>query len=254
MIKEERQNLILEMIRSKKYCTVDALSRQLFVAPITIRRDLAELEAAGMLRRCYGGASIPEHQNREVPFEQRDRTNFSIKARLGKQAAALVQEGNTIFLDASSTVRHIVDYLSPEQNLTIITNSIKVQEACKEKHIRCYLTGGMLLENSYALIGNIAEKTISELYADVFFFSTQGITEDGIITDFSEAETRLRCLMMSHAKRRVYLFDSSKLGRQFLFKVCEASSIHDFITDADTERLTFIHSDAGTADKDIPFI
>ncbi len=238
MIKTERQNKILEILESKKYCTVEFLAKYLYVAPITIRRDLTSLEAEGLLIRCYGGASLPEYQNREVPFDLRDRTNSSVKAELGKRAAALLQDGDTVFMDASSTVRHIIDYITPEQNLTIITNSIKALDKLKEKHIRCYLTGGMLLENSFALIGNIAEKTVSELYADVCFFSTQGITQEGLITDYSEAETRLRCLMMEHAKRRVYMFDSSKLGKRFLLKVCEAGDIDDFVTDAEIEFAT----------------
>ena len=71
------------------------------------------------------------------------------------------------------------------------------------------------------------------MYADVLFFSTQGITQDGIITDYSEAETRLRCLMMKHAKRKIYVFDSSKLGNSFMFKVCEASDVDEVVTDAE---------------------
>lgn len=232
MIKTERQNRIMELLETRKYCTVDFLAKTLFVAPITIRRDLSSLEAAGLLTRCYGGASIPEYQNREVPFDLRERTNSSVKAQLGQRAATLLKDGDTVFMDASSTVHHIIDYITPEQNLTIITNSMKLMEKLKEKHIRCYLTGGMLLENSYALIGNVAENTISGMYADIFFFSTQGITEEGIITDYSEAETRLRLKMLEHAKRSIYLFDSSKLGKRFLFKVCDANQVDDFITDA----------------------
>lgn len=232
MIKTERQNRIMELLETRKYCTVDFLAKTLFVAPITIRRDLSSLEAAGLLTRCYGGASIPEYQNREVPFDLRERTNSSVKAQLGQRAATLLKDGDTVFMDASSTVHHIIDYITPEQNLTIITNSMKLMEKLKEKHIWCYLTGGMLLENSYALIGNVAENTISGMYADIFFFSTQGITEEGIITDYSEAETRLRLKMLEHAKRSIYLFDSSKLGKRFLFKVCDANQVDDFITDA----------------------
>ena len=235
MLTTERQNQILEMIRTKKYCTVDFLAKHFYVAPITIRRDLSCLEAAGLIKRCHGGASLTEHQNREVPYDFRARTNSAVKAELGKRAAALLKDGDTVFMDASSTVRHIVDYLSPEQNLTIITNSMKVIEKLTEKHIRCYLTGGMLLENSFALVGKIAEQTLAELYADICFFSSQGITEDGVITDFSEAETGLRHLMIKNAKRRVFLFDDSKLGKRFLFKVCDAAAVDDFITNADVE-------------------
>lgn len=237
MLKNERQNHIMKHLQEKQFCTVNFLAKRLYVAPITIRRDLAELEQAGYLLRRHGGAALPDSKNQVIPYELRAQTNASVKAALAKQAAALLKDGDTVFMDASTTVRHIIDYLTSEQNLTVITNSIKALEKLREKHIRCYLTGGMLLENTYALVGSIAERTVSELYVDICFFSTQGITQDGMITDFSEAETRLRQKMLEHAKRRVYIFDSSKIGKQYLFKVCDRSDIHDFITDGDLSQM-----------------
>ena len=77
MIKKERQETILKIIRERRYCTVNYLSKQLFVAPITIRRDLTEMETAGLVARCFGGATIPEYENREVPFEIRNKSNAS---------------------------------------------------------------------------------------------------------------------------------------------------------------------------------
>jgi DeoR/GlpR family transcriptional regulator of sugar metabolism len=85
MIKKERQEAILKIIRERKYCTVNYLSKQLFVAPITVRRDLTEMETAGLVARCFGGATIPEHENREVPFEIRNKSNTSIKEKLAKK-------------------------------------------------------------------------------------------------------------------------------------------------------------------------
>lgn len=82
IIKKERQNTILAMIRSGKYCTVKFLSEQLYVASITIRRDLTEVEASGLITKCYGGATIPNHENREVPFEVRKMMLSSILHRI----------------------------------------------------------------------------------------------------------------------------------------------------------------------------
>ena len=231
MIKKERQNNILEMIKSRKYCTVHFLAKQLYVAPITIRRDLAEMETTGLLTRCYGGATIPEYENREVPFEIRNKNNFSVKENLAKKAAKLIRNGDVVFLDASSTVSHIADHLSAEQNLTVITNSTLVAGKLKEKHIRCYLTGGILIENSHALVGSLAEKALSELYANICFFSAQGIDENGNISDQSEAESALRCLMLKNAQKQFFLFDSSKYNKRFAFKICSADDITGVITD-----------------------
>lgn len=231
MLKKERQTEILNIIKSRKYCTVNFLSKQLFVAPITIRRDLTEMESAGLIARCYGGATIPEHENREVPFEVRNKSNFLTKEKLAKEASSLIREGDVIFLDASSTVSHMTEYLIPEQNVTVITNSTLVADKLKQKHIRCYLTGGMPVENSHALVGSIAEQTLSDLYANICFFSAQGIDENGIISDQSEWESTLRKLMIRNSRKQYFLFDGSKYGKHFAFRICTAEEISGTITD-----------------------
>ena len=233
MLKKERQDHIVEMLKEQKYCSVSVIANTLYVAPITVRRDLAEMEADGIINRCHGGATLNSSENREVPFELRTKENSSVKSILGKKAAEMLQDGDTVFMDASSTVLHIADYLQTKQNLTVITNSIKVLEKLKGKQITCYLTGGMLLENSHALVGNVAEETISSMYADVCFFSSQGITEDGVITDFSDAETKLRKQMIRNAKKSIFLYDQSKVGKRFLFKVCDSNELFTMITNDD---------------------
>ena len=87
MPKSERQSQIMKQLQEKQFCTVNFLAKQLYVAPITIRRDLAELEQGGFLRRCHGGATIPEYKNQVIPYELRAQTNPSVKAALGKRAA-----------------------------------------------------------------------------------------------------------------------------------------------------------------------
>ena len=231
MLKKERQEKILEMIKDRKYCTANFLSARLFVAPITIRRDLTEMENAGLITRCFGGATIPEYENREVPFEVRNKKNYLIKEELGKRAARLISAGDVIFLDASSTVSHIIEFLNSGQNITVITNSIFVAEKAKEKKIKCYLSGGMPIENSYALVGSLAEQSLENLYANICFFSAQGIDAGGVVSDQSEAETSLRKLMIKNSQKQYFLFDSSKYGKRLAFKVCSTRDISGVITD-----------------------
>lgn len=231
MLKTERQRKILDIINEKKYCTVKYLAGALYVSPITVRRDLAVLESEGLAARCYGGVSVPSHLNREVPLEVRENSNTAVKSALARRAAGLIKSGDTVFLDASSTALHIVDFVYPEQNLTFITNSIRALIRLRDRHIKCYSTGGMLLENSFALIGALAVETVSKLNADIMFFSTQGITEDGQITDFSEAETQLRREMLKNSEKTVYMFDSSKLNKKYLFSLCRAENVDKIISD-----------------------
>lgn len=239
MLKKERQDGILEIIKERRYCTVKFLSQKLFVAPITVRRDLADMEQKGLVTRCYGGATVPDYENREVPFEVRNKSNFSIKESIAKKAAKLICDGDVVFLDASSTVSHIVDFIFPEQNLTVITNSTFIVEKLKEKHIHCYLTGGMPIENSYALVGSVAEQSLENFYANICFFSAQGIDENGVISDQSEAESALRRLMLKNSKKQYFIFDSSKYGKRFGFKLASASEISGVVTDMDSSQICF---------------
>lgn len=231
MIKKERQDQILEIIKERKYCTVAFLSKHLFVAPITIRRDLTEMEDAGLVTRCFGGATVPEYENREIPFAVRERQNAAIKDQLAQDAVKLIHPGDVVMLDASTTVSHIADYLTEELDLTVITSSTLVARKLQEKHIPCYLTGGRTVETSYALIGSIAEKTVESLYANIFFFSAQGVDENGIISDQSEGEGNLRRVMMRNSQKQYFLFDGSKYGKRFAFKICDVDEIDGFITD-----------------------
>ena len=231
MLKKERQKLIMEKLEERKFCTVGYLAKELYFAPVTIRRDLAEMEKKGLLSRCHGGAAIDDSQNRTIPFEVREKSNSGVKAELGKRAARLINHGDVVFLDASSTVAHITDHIFADQNLTVITNSIKILDRLRGKNVKCYLTGGKLLENSYALVGCLAENTIATLYADIFFFSSQGITEDGIITDYADDETTLRRLMIRNSAKSVFVCDKSKLGNRYLFKVADASELYAVIAD-----------------------
>lgn len=235
MIVKERRDRILDIVKERKYCTVNYLSQVLCVAPITIRRDLTEMEHSGLIHRCFGGATVPDYENREVPFEVRNQSNFSVKEQLAKKAARLIKTGDVVFLDASSTVSRMVEYLTPEQNLIVVTNSTLVAEKLKEKHIRCYLTGGAPVQNSYALVGSLAEQIISGFNANICFFSSQGIDENGTISDQSERETALRKLMIKNSKKQYFLFDSSKYGKHLAFRLGCIQDITGYITDASVE-------------------
>lgn len=235
MIKNERLDKIIEILERKKHCTINFLASQLYVTPITIRRDIAILSEQGRVSKCYGGVSIVTHSNREVPLAVREAYNSDTKAAIAANAARLITKGSTIFLDASSTAAHIVDFLTPEQGVTVITNSIKTLMRLAERQITAYGTGGRLLHNSLAFAGAKAETTVSTMHADFMFFSSQGITLDGNITDFSEAETQLRQVMMSRADKCYFLCDSSKVGKTFLFQVCNISDLSGVFCDKKLE-------------------
>ena len=233
MIKAERIEEIMKILHQKKHVTVDYLSKHIFVSCVTLRRDLREMEAMGLVRKSYGGVSLLEHENKIVPLSLRERDRFNEKNKIAKQAVSLIHEGDTIFMDASSTVLRMADFLEDGMKITVLTNNIRLVIALCEKGITVYCTGGLLLNQSLACVGNYTNRVIESVNADLMFFSAQGLSESGAITDFSETETGLRQLMLSHSKRRYFLCDSSKLGKSFLFTICHIDDIDDVICDKD---------------------
>ncbi len=235
MIPNERLNKLLEILENEKYCTTEYLAQKLFVVPVTIRRYLKLLERDGLIIRCHGGASIITHNNRNVPYIVRKNENHFIKNKLAEEAVQLVTEGDTIILDASSTASYIADKLPAEKNLTVITNGMKVCEILSSRKIKTYCTGGRLVENSFAFIGSFAQEMISNLSADILFFSSQGISQNGMISDFSEEETLLRKIMLKASKKKYFVCDSSKIGKEYLFNVCSYQDIDGIICNKNLE-------------------
>ena len=233
MIKNERLDSIMEILTQEKYCTPNDLAKRLYVSAVTVRRDLKKLENDGLVSTCYGGVSIVTHDNRDVPLAVRENFNENIKMSLARRAARLITPGSTVFLDASSTASFIANYIETEQDVTVITNGIKALTTLSKRHIKAYCTGGKLVSNSLAFAGSIALNTIKSMNADFLFFSSQGLGSNGDITDFSESETELRLAMLERARKRYFLCDNSKVGKTFLFSVCNINKLDGVICDRD---------------------
>ena len=156
---------------------------------------------------------------------------------LGGDTSAITRAGQfvNIKLDGLFLRRPISVCDVDEQNLTIITNSVRILEKLRGQHIRCYLTGGSPVQNSYALVGSLAEQTISGFNANICFFSSQGISKDGTISDQSERETALRKLMIRNSKIQYFLFDGSKYDKHLAFRLGPVQNITGFITDLTVE-------------------
>jgi DeoR/GlpR family transcriptional regulator of sugar metabolism len=197
----------------------------------TIRRDLAELNAKGLIRRSHGGAMLAGDNN-EIPVEFRSTLKTAEKAKMCKVAAGLVKKNYVIFLDASTTVLHIADYIRNIEGITVVTNGLAASNLLCKYNINTFCTGGHLLTSSQAYVGSRAEHFVADFNASIMFFSTSAINKEGLISDYSESETSLRKAMLKHSRLKVFLCDSSKIGRDSVFKVCDINNIDYIITDA----------------------
>lgn len=228
----ERFDQIIEMLREDRAVSVREMAEKLFVSEATIRRDLDALEKSGTVRRIYGGAVLIRQTNRDVPLYMRESEHAEAKDLMARRAAEMVRENAVILLDASSTAFHVVPYLSADSNLVVITNGLKVAMELGRRHIKTLCTGGTMIDNSYSFIGRHAESLIENINADIMFFSCRGVSRDGLMSDTSIEETQLRQIMFRHAKRKVLLCDSSKIGREYFYTLGMIDEMDDVLCEA----------------------
>lgn len=231
MIIYERHQTILNFLREKKFSTVKELSKLVWASESSVRRDIKTLEQKGYVNQVYGGIVLSNYANTVVPINLRDSSNSAIKDKIAKEASTHIFDNATILMDGSSTVKRIIKYINGFKNLKIITNNQLIFSECTNHNIKLYCTGGLFDTQSNIFYGSIAESTIDNLNADIVFFSSQAISNNGEISDVSERETALRKKMLSRAKKKIFLCDSSKLGLQKSFKLCNKDDVDLIICD-----------------------
>ena len=231
MLQFERQDAILQILEKRKNASIRELAHELFISEASIRRDIESLEQKGMVKRVYGGVLLSRYQNDIVPLSLRDSDHSAVKEEVARRAAAMIRDGDTIIMDASSTVRRILKYITHRRNLKIITNNLRIFSDYAGNNIQLYCTGGTYNAGNHAFTGPSAENYLRSVSADYLFFSSQGITEDGTISDVSEEETALRRVMITRAAQQYFLCDSSKIGAQKMFTLCHKDDITSVICD-----------------------
>lgn len=231
MISYKRQHEILNYLTEKHFSTIKELAKIVWASESSVRRDIKKLEQEGYVNQIYGGVVLSEYSNSVVPVSLRDNSNSTVKDELAKKASGYIFDGATIILDGSSTTRRIVKFTDNLKNLKIISNNQRIFSECSNPNIKLYCTGGMFLPQSNIFVGAAAESFISSINADIMFFSSQAISNDGEISDVSEEETALRKVMLSRAKKKIFLCDSSKLGIKKTFSLCTKDDVDVIICD-----------------------
>lgn len=237
-----RHREILNILNQNGSVSIKELKNLLFVSEATVRRDLVELEKAGALKRVFGGAQPVLNTNTQIPLFIRESLDSRAKDNICKQAAALIKEGNTVFLDGSSTVQYLVKYMATIKDIIVVTYSIKTAELMCQNHIKTYCAGGLLIENSLVCTGSKTLEFAKEINTDICFISCKGVSNNGIFTDTSEEETAVRKAFMERSSTRVMLMTQNKFNSKYFHTLCEASEIDCLISDGEipselTERL-----------------
>ena len=228
-----RHKEILNILNRDGAVSVRNLTKLLYVSEATVRRDLTELEKAGALKRICGGATPIFDTNRQIPLFVREEMNSIAKNVICNKAAALVKEGDTIFIDGSSSAQYLVKYLSNIKDIIIVTNSIKTAELACRSHIKTYCTGGKLIENSLVCVGQDPIDFANKVNLDICFLSCKGVDLDGVFSDTSEEETIIRRKFINISKLRVMLMTKDKIGCKYFHTLCHASDIDYLFSDVE---------------------
>ena len=230
MLQLQRQNDIIRLLKANKEMTVKELCSELFCSPATVRRDLCELETQGLIKRSFGGAVFNDSFFDQQPLSIRGVKNISEKQRICAKAAQFISEGDTVFIDASSTTFFLAAYLKDIPNVTVITNNPHLNIELSQMGVKNYCTGGKMLNSSIALVGSEAERFVRGVRANVFFFSARGFC-DGKIYDSSKDERDIKIAMLENCERAFFLCDSTKRDKAFTFVVADAESIDAVIAE-----------------------
>lgn len=234
MLAYERQHNILTYLERKQSASIRELAKAVYASEASVRRDVERLEAEGHVERIYGGVLLAKYKNSVIPVGLRDSSNSAGKEIAAQKASRLINDGDTIIMDASTTVFRICKYIKDRKHLKIITNNLRVcQEFSDIPEVQVYCTGGFFVGSSGCFLGSGAEQYITGIHADILFFSAQGIDSHGMITDVSEQEIAMRRVMLKHARRRYFVCDGSKFGVIKPFILCDAAELDDLISDTE---------------------
>jgi len=232
MLKNEREQEILTLLRDEGYVSVKYLSEKLYTSESSIRRALTGLEEKGFVRRSYGGAELLEHHTNVVSFGARTHHNMEAKREIARKASQLVKDGSIVFLDQSTTALFLAECLLLKSGLTVVTNNLQILSVLSQTDFTVYSSGGRLSEaNRICLVGDDAQKTFSSIYADVVFFSANALADDGTISDCNREETFVRNAMLKNADKKVFLCDSEKFGSHSAFLQCTLSQVDIMVSE-----------------------
>ena len=201
MMAVERRNKIEQIINKDGSVLVVELAKLFDVTTETIRADLEKLEKQGILVRTYGGATRADNSEPELAITERDTVNYEGKQSIGRYAAGLIRDGETIFLDASTSAWHLARYIKDKRGITVITHAEKIIDELSDcDHIHVVCVGGQLTPRNMSFVGRVAEKTIREnYYANKCFFSCRGVSLGRGLVDSSEGEAEIKKYLLNSA-------------------------------------------------------
>ena len=237
MLAIERKNEILDKLRAEQRVLVSDLAAHYNVTEETIRRDLDKLEKEGYATKTYGGAILGNSTKTDLSYTIRNKTNVDAKTQIALLAAALVEDGDHLMLDDSSTSLYLAKKLKDKKNLTVITNSVElVVELSGVEGWNIMLTGGRLKPDSLALIGDQTQQMLHRFHVDTAIMSCKGIDMASGVTDSSEFHSQTKQSMISCARKRILIVDNSKFDKVSFIDIAPIETYDIVVTNSAPSR------------------
>ncbi len=236
MFPEERKSKILDSLNKHGKVKVCDLSQQYEVSEVTIRRDLQELEEEKLIKRVHGGAILSNNTKFEPTFSEKIDKFHDEKEYVGKLAASIIEDGDTIAIDTGTTTLSIAKYIVAK-NITVLTNSVDIAyELAKNHDVEVIVTGGALRWETRAMVGPVADNTLKNFRVDKAFIGTNGVCiMDGLTTpNIIEANTKRE--MIKIAKQTIVVCDHTKFGTVSFAKIVDLDSVDIIITDNQLDK------------------
>lgn len=234
MLVEERRRHILDLLDAEKRVTVRQLSNIFSVSSVTVRADLEALAQMGALVRSHGGAVKPLSPAPDLPISLKERIRQNEKALIGRAAAGMIRDGETVIFDSGTTTAAVAKCIPDLRlnSLTVITNALNIAlELSSLPNIRVIMLGGMLRGGALSMVGPHAEQALNNLNADRAFLGVDGIDPEVGLTTPDVLEAQLGSLMIRVSREVIAVADSSKFMHRSLSVIAKLDSIHKLVTD-----------------------
>jgi DeoR family transcriptional regulator, aga operon transcriptional repressor len=235
LLAEQRRRRILDLIEQRGQITVRDLVEKFSISAVTARADLDALASEGMAVRSHGGAVRRVEASQDYPLRLKTTLHHAEKARIGKAAAELIQNGETVILDSGTTTAEIARHLKMRrlQSVTVITHALNIaSELVDASTLSVIMIGGLLRPVSGSFVGPQAETMLKEFHADRLFLAVDGFDLELGPSTPDLLEAQLNTVMMRVSKEVNVVADFSKLGRRSLSRIGPLSGVHRLITDS----------------------
>jgi len=237
VVKSDRSKEIIQQLLHDGEVSVERLAKRLKTSTSTVRRELAELERSGLLRRTHGGAIRVEPMLYEPfrhlsSFSAQEQLHAGEKRRIGLAAAEIIRDGEIIAIGAGTTTTQVARSIRHRKGITVVTNAVNIaMELSHRADLKVIVTGGTMSSDWFALTGATGIAAVGEMYYDKAFIGVDGVhPEHGLTTNYPD-QASIHRAMMRKARQRIVVADHTKIGDIGTALIAPTSDADLIITD-----------------------